>query len=74
VEEVDAMRGPWRFRKKHLRQAGWQIIETDKGQRLIMQKPANGGCCEATIEAPTRPRAYYQAEHCLLNHSQWLAS
>ncbi|MEJ2034509.1 MAG: hypothetical protein P8Y63_16075 [Deltaproteobacteria bacterium] len=56
------MYGRKRTHKKHLKQAGWRIVEggrTETGYRLVLEK---AGGEQVTVEAPTRPRAYAKAE------------
>jgi hypothetical protein len=65
------MRGSTRIRKKHIKQAGWQIVSEGRpepGQRYILVLRSPGGE-ELRIEAPTRPRAYYRAEQQILGRA-----
>jgi hypothetical protein len=58
------MRGRERIRRKHLKQAGWAIVEegrvVDHGYLLVLQSPAEE---QVRIEAASRPRAYMRAIH-----------
>ena len=57
------MRGGFRIRKKHLKQAGWQVVGDSKvGDReyeLVLQK-SDGD--QRILKAATRARAYMRAE------------
>jgi hypothetical protein len=61
------MRGGFRIRKKHLKQAGWQFAgegkETDGAYQLLLQK-ADGE--KVTVKGLTRARAYMRAARELL--------
>ena len=65
------MRGRQRIRRKHLKQAGWDIVEerkaTGQAYRLVLQSPAGE---QVSIEAASRPRAYAQGAHVA---DTWLA-
>ena len=56
------MRGGFRIRKKHLKQAGWQFAgeskETGGKYQLILQK-SDGE--KVTVEGSTRAKAYMRA-------------
>ena len=58
------MRGRRRIRRKHLKQAGWEIVEegkaTGQAYRLVLQSPAGE---QVNIEAARRPRAYVHGAH-----------
>ncbi len=57
------MRGTTRIRRKHLEDTGWRVVSEgrtgENGYRLEMQL---GSDQPVGIQAPTRPRAYRQAE------------
>jgi hypothetical protein len=57
------MRGKERIRRKHLEQWGWTVLdetrEAGRTRRLVLRNPAGA---QVTVEASTRPRAYWQAE------------
>lgn len=61
------MRGHSRIRKKLLKRAGWQVTEdnrqSEKSYRLALE---NQNGTQKIIEAPTKPKAYFQAEQQIL--------
>lgn len=73
------MRGKRKTRKRQLEQAGWVIVDEQKGHhgrhRLVLhhlhgrrnvRAPEDARATEVVIEAATRPRAYAQAERTLV--------
>ncbi|MFP3870373.1 MAG: hypothetical protein ACLFVT_05760 [Syntrophobacteria bacterium] len=61
------MHGSFRIRKKHLKQAGWQVLADrragDSEYELVLEKPDRD---RATVKASSRARAYRKAEQELL--------
>jgi hypothetical protein len=61
------MRGGFRIRKKHLKQAGWICVEErkepDGKYQLILQKSDDE---KVTVEGSTKTRAYMRAAQELL--------
>lgn len=60
------MQGHTRLRKKRLKESGWKVEREwmdVKRYRLVLTKHGEG---QVTVEASTRPRAFYHAEQELL--------
>jgi hypothetical protein len=79
---VNAVRGKRKARRKHLEKAGWVVVEESKGHhkrhclvlhhlhgKRNLQHPEDARAEEVRIEAPTRPRAYLEAERTLIAKS-----